>query len=160
VVISQQSHLFFATVRENLLVARPNADDAALRSALSAARLADVMDRLPDGLDTWIGEAGRLLSAGQARRLAVARAVLRDAPVWVLDEPTEGLDRRTEVELVESLLDATTGRTVLWITHRLIGMDRLDEVVLMENGRLIDRGAHADLHARNPRYASWCARMR
>jgi ATP-binding cassette subfamily C protein CydC len=160
VVISQQSHLFFATVRENLLVARPNADDAALRSALSAARLADVVDRLPDGLDTWIGEAGRLLSAGQARRLAVARAVLRDAPVWVLDEPTEGLDRRTEVELVESLLDATTGRTVLWITHRLIGMDRLDEVVVMENGRLIDRGAHADLHARNLRYASWCARMR
>lgn len=160
VVVSQQSHLFFATVRENLLVARPNADDAALRRALSAARLADVVDRLPDGLDTWIGEAGRLLSAGQARRLAVARAILRDAPVWVLDEPTEGLDRRTEVELVESLLDATTGRTVLWITHRLIGVERLDEVVVMENGRLIDRGAHADLHARNPRYASWCARMR
>jgi ATP-binding cassette subfamily C protein CydC len=85
---------------------------------------------------------------------------LRDAPVWVLDEPTEGLDRRTEAELVESLLEATAGRTVLWITHRLIGMDRLDEVVVMENGRPVDRGAHADLHARNPRYASWCARLR
>ena len=110
VVVSQQSHLFFATVRENLLVARPNADDAALRRALSAARLADVVDRLPDGLDTWIGEAGRLLSAGQARRLAVARAILRDAPVWVLDEPTEGLDRRTESELVESLLVGGRGQ--------------------------------------------------
>jgi len=160
VVVSQQSHLFSATVRENLLVARPNADDAALRRALSAARLADVVDHLPDGLDTWIGEAGRLLSAGQARRLVVARAVLRDAPVWVLDEPTEGLDRRTEVELIGSLLNATAGRTVLWITHRLIGVERLDEVVVMETGRVIDRGAHADLHARNPRYASWCARMR
>ncbi len=160
VVVSQQSHLFSATVRENLLMARPNADDAELRRALSAARLADFVDRLPDGLDTWVGEAGRLLSAGQARRLAVARAVLRDAPIWVLDEPTEGLDRRTESELVESLLDATTGRTVLWITHRLIGMERLDEVVVMENGRVIDRGAHADLRARNLRYASWCARMR
>ena len=160
VVVSQQSHLFSATVRENLHVAEPNADDAALRRALSAARLADVVDHLPDGLDTWIGEAGRLLSAGQARRLAVARAVLRDAPIWVLDEPTEGLDRRTESELVESLLDVTAARTVLWITHRLVGMERLDEVVVMENGRVIDRGAHADLHARNPRYASWCARMR
>jgi ATP-binding cassette subfamily C protein CydC len=160
VVVSQQSHLFSATVRENLLVARPDADDGGLRRVLAAARLADVVARLPDGLDTWIGEAGRLLSAGQARRLAVARAVLRDAPVWVLDEPTEGLDRRTEAELVESLLEATAGRTVLWITHRLIGMDRLDEVVVMENGRPVDRGAHADLRARNPRYASWCARMR
>lgn len=160
VVVSQQPHLFSATARENLLMARPDADDAALRHALAAARLADVVDRLPDGLDTWIGEAGRLLSAGQARRLAVARAVLRDAPVWVLDEPTEGLDRRTEADLVESLLDATAGRTVIWITHRLIGMDRLDEVAVMENGRVMDCGAHADLRARNPRYASWCARMR
>jgi ATP-binding cassette subfamily C protein CydC len=160
VVVSQQSHLFSATVRENLLVARPDADDGELQRALAAARLADVVGRLPDGLDTWIGEAGRLLSAGQARRLAVARAVLRDAPVWVLDEPTEGLDRRTEAELVESLVDATTGRTVLWITHRLIGVDRLGEVVVMENGRPVDRGTHADLRARNPRYASWCARMR
>jgi len=160
VVVSQQPHLFSATVRENLLLAKPDADDGELQRALAAARLADVAARLPDGLDTWIGEAGRLLSAGQARRLALARAVLRDAPVWVLDEPTEGLDRRTEAELVESLLDATAGRTVLWITHRLIGMERLDEVVVMETGRPVDRGAHADLHARNPRYASWCARMR
>jgi ATP-binding cassette subfamily C protein CydC len=160
VVVSQQSHLFSATVRENLLVARPDAEDGELQRALAAARLTDVVDRLPDGLDTWIGEAGRLLSAGQARRLAVARAVLRDAPVWVLDEPTEGLDRRTEAQLVESLLDATAGRTVIWITHRLIGMERLDEVAVLEDGRVMDCGAHADLRARNPRYASWCARMR
>jgi ATP-binding cassette subfamily C protein CydC len=159
VAVSQQSHLFSATVRENLLVARPDADEAELQRALAAARLADVVARLPDGLDSWIGEAGRLLSAGQARRLAVARAVLRDAPVWVLDEPTEGLDRRTEAQLVESLLDATAGRTVIWITHRLIGMERLDEVAVMESGRVMDCGVHADLRARNPRYASWCARM-
>jgi ATP-binding cassette subfamily C protein CydC len=160
VVVSQQSHLFSATVRDNLLLAKPDADDGELQRALAAARLTGVVARLPDGLDTWIGEAGRLLSAGQARRLAVARAVLRDAPVWVLDEPTEGLDRRTEAELVESLLDSTAGRTVIWITHRLIGMERLDEVAVMENGRVTDCGAHADLRARNPRYASWCTRMR
>jgi ATP-binding cassette subfamily C protein CydC len=160
VVVSQQSHLFSATVRENLLIGRPHADDRELRDALAAARLADFVDGLPDGLDTWVGEAGRLMSAGQARRLAVARAVLRDAPIWVLDEPTEGLDRRTESELTESLLEVTTGRSVLWITHRLTGMERLDGVIVMENGRVVDRGAHSELLGRNRRYAGWCARMR
>ncbi len=160
VVVSQQSHLFSATIRENLLIARPDASDSELQSALAAARLADFVDGLPDGLDTWVGEAGRLLSAGQARRLAVARAVLRDAPVWVLDEPTEALDRRTEAELIESLLEATTGRSVLWITHRLIGMERMDGIIVMENGRVVERGTHAELLGRNRRYAGWCARMR
>jgi ATP-binding cassette subfamily C protein CydC len=159
VVLSQQSHLFSATVRENLLLAKPDADDAELRRALAAARLADFADRLPEGLETWVGEAGQLISAGQARRLTVARAILRDAPVWVLDEPTEGLDRITEAELVESLLEVTVGRTVLWITHRLVGMERLDAVVVMESGRVADQGTHAELLARNRRYAAWCARM-
>ena len=159
VVVSQQSYLFSATVRENLLLAKPDAGDAELRTALAAARLADFVDRLPDGLDTWVGEAGKLISAGQARRLTVARAILRGAPVWVLDEPTEGLDRITEAALVESLLEVTAGRTVLWITHRLAGMERMDGVVVMENGRVADRGTHAELLVRNARYASWCARM-
>jgi ATP-binding cassette subfamily C protein CydC len=159
VFLAQQSHLFSATVRENLLLAKPDAGDAELRSALAAARLSDFVDRLPDGLDTWVGEAGNLISAGQARRLTVARAILRDAPVWVLDEPTEGLDRITEVSLVESLLEVTAGRTVLWITHRLAGMDRMDGVVVMENGRVADRGTHSELLARNRRYAGWFARM-
>ena len=159
VVVSQQSHLFSATVRDNLLLAKPDAADTELQSALAAARLAEFLDRLPDGLDTWVGEAGKLLSAGQARRLTVARAILRDAPVWVLDEPSEGLDRITEAELVESLLEVTAGRTVLWITHRLAGMDRMDGLVVMENGRVADRGTHAELIARNGRYAGWCARM-
>jgi len=159
VVVSQQSHLFSATVRENLLLAKPDADEAELRSALAAARLADFVDSLPDGLDTWVGEAGKRISAGQARRLAVARAVLRSAPVWVLDEPTEGLDRITEAALVESLLEVTAGRTVLWITHRLASMDRMDGVVVMENGWVADRGTHAELLARNRRYAGWFARM-
>jgi ATP-binding cassette subfamily C protein CydC len=160
VVVAQQSHLFSATVRENLLLSKPDADAAELQRALGVARLADFVDRLPEGLDTWVGEAGRLMSAGQARRLAVARAVLRDAPIWVLDEPTEGLDRRTEGELVESLLETTAGRTTLWITHRLVGMECMDAVVVMENGRVADLGAHGELLGRNSRYASWCARMR
>jgi ATP-binding cassette subfamily C protein CydC len=159
VVVSQQAHLFSATVRENLLMAKPDANAGELQRALAAARLADFVDRLPDGLDTWVGEAGKLVSAGQARRLTVAQAVLKSAPVWVLDEPTEGLDRITEAALVESLMEVTAGRTVLWITHRLTGMDRMDGVVVMENGRAADQGTHAELVAHNRRYAGWCARM-
>jgi ABC-type transport system involved in cytochrome bd biosynthesis fused ATPase/permease subunit len=151
--------LFSDTVRANLLLARPDAEEAALRGALTAARLIEWVDSLPDGLDTWVGEAGRRLSAGQARRLTVARGILADAPVWVLDEPTEGLDRITEAALVDSLLEVTAGRTVIWITHRLAGLDRLDGVVVMEGGRVADQGTHAELLARNRRYAGWVARM-
>jgi ATP-binding cassette subfamily C protein CydC len=159
VVLSQQSHLFSATIRENLLIAKRDAGEAELRAALAAARLIDFVDALPDGLDTWVGEAGQLVSAGQARRLAAARAILRDAPIWVLDEPSEGLDRVTEVELVQSLLGLTEGRTVLWITHRLVNLQQMDGIIVLERGRVADLGTHAELLARNQRYAQWCARM-
>jgi len=159
VVLSQQSHLFSATIRENLLIAKRDAGEAELRKALAAARLIDFVDGLPDGLDTWVGEAGQLVSAGQARRLAAARAILRDAPIWVLDEPTEGLDRVTEAELVHSLLELTEGRTVLWITHRLVNLQQMDGIIVLERGRVADLGTHAELLARNQRYAHWCARM-
>jgi ATP-binding cassette subfamily C protein CydC len=159
VLLSQQSYLFSATVRENLLLAKPDAGDEELWQALAAARLADFVEGLPDRLDTWVGPTGQLISAGQARRLAGARAILRDAPVWVLDEPTEGLDRITEKALVESLMEVTAGRTVLWITHRLVRMELMDGVVVMEKGRVADRGRHAELLARNRKYAGWCARM-
>ena len=159
VVLSQQSHLFSATIRENLLIAKRDAGEAELRGALAAARLIDFVDGLPDGLDTWVGEAGQLVSAGQARRLAAARAILRDAPIWVLDEPTEGLDRVTEAELVHSLFELTEGRTVLWITHRLVNLQQMDGIIVLDRGRVADLGTHAELLARNRRYARWCARM-
>jgi ATP-binding cassette subfamily C protein CydC len=159
VVLSQQSHLFSATIRENLLIAKRDAGEAELRAALAAARLIDFVDSLPDKLDTWVGDAGQLVSAGQARRLAAARAILRDAPIWVLDEPSEGLDRVTEVELVHSLLGLTEGRTVLWITHRLVNLQQMDGIIVLERGRVADLGTHAELLARNQRYAQWCARM-
>lgn len=159
VVLSQQSHLFSATIRENLLIAKRDAGEAELRRALAAAQLIDFVDALPDGLDTWVGEAGQLVSAGQARRLAAARAILRDAPVWVLDEPTEGLDRVTEAELVHSLFELTEGRTVLWITHRLVNLQQVDGIIVLDRGRVADLGTHAELLVRNQRYARWCARM-
>jgi ATP-binding cassette subfamily C protein CydCD len=160
VVLSQQAHLFATTVRRNLTIARPDASDADLRHALQTARLLEFVDALPEGLDTWVGEGGNRLSAGQARRLAVARAVLKAAPVWVLDEPTEGLDRVTEAALVESLMEATRGRTVIWITHRMVGLDAMDAVVVLASGRVVDRGTHCELLSRNARYAEWQARMR
>ena len=149
VVLSQQSHLFSATIRENLLIAKRNAGAAELRGALTAARLIDFVDALPDGLDTWVGEAGQLVSAGQARRLAAARAILRDAPIWVMDEPTEGLDRVTEAELVHSLFELTEGRTVLWITHRLVNLQQMEGIIVLDRGRVADLGTHAELLVRN-----------
>jgi ATP-binding cassette subfamily C protein CydC len=153
-VVSQQPHMFNASLRENLLLARPEATEEDLRQALDSAQLIDFVDSLPDGLDTWIGEAGKLLSAGQARRLAVARAILRDAPIWVLDEPTEGLDRITEQQVMKSLYDLTAGRTVLLITHRLVDLHRMDKILMLERGRIIEQGSHEALLKGNTRYAA------
>jgi ATP-binding cassette subfamily C protein CydC len=153
-VVSQQPHMFNASLRENLLLARPEATEEDLRQALDSAQLIDFVDSLPDGLDTWIGEAGKLLSAGQARRLAVARAILRDAPIWVLDEPTEGLDRITEQQVMKNLYDLTAGRTVLLITHRLVDLHRMDKILMLERGRIIEQGSHEALLKGNTRYAA------
>lgn len=160
VVLSQQSHLFYTSIRENLLMACPEADEGQLHRALEWAKLAPLVKSLPQGLDTHVGEWGQLISAGQGRRLALARAILRDAPIWVLDEPTEGLDRQTERELVDSLLQLTRERTVLWITHRLTDLHRMNQVVFMEGGRITGKGSHEGLLATNPHYRLWCAQAR
>jgi ATP-binding cassette subfamily C protein CydC len=117
-VAPQQVHLFNGSLRDNLLVARPGANPEEITHALAVAQLAEFVARLPRGLDTWIGESGRLLSGGEARRLAAARLVLHDGPVWLLDEPTEGLDRVTERRMTRALLGCAAGKTVIWITHR------------------------------------------
>jgi len=156
-VVSQDSYIFNATLRENLLLARPDADDAALAEACRSAQLQDWIDSLPQGYDTELGEAGVRLSGGQARRVAVARALLLDAPILILDEPTEGLDALTERELLATLMRTShrTGRarSVLLITHRLNALDTiaaqdwLDEVVVLDQGRVVERGTVAHLLA-------------
>jgi ATP-binding cassette subfamily C protein CydC len=158
-VVSQQPHMFNASLRENLLLARPEATGEELRKALASAQLLDFVERLPAGLDTWIGEAGKLFSGGEARRLAVARAILRDAPIWVLDEPSEGLDRITEKRMMQALHRLTEGRTVLMITHRLVDLHRMDKIVLLERGRIVGQGSHLDLQKDNSRYAALHARV-
>ncbi|MGW1984527.1 thiol reductant ABC exporter subunit CydD [Streptomyces collinus] len=142
---AQDAHLFDSSVRENLLLARKDADEADLRDALDRARLLEWVDGLPDGLDTLVGEHGARLSGGQRQRLALARALLADFPVLVLDEPAEHLDLPTADALTADLLAATEGRTTLLITHRLAGLEAVDEVVVLDAGRVVQRGPYAEL---------------
>jgi ATP-binding cassette subfamily C protein CydCD len=144
---AQDAHLFDSSVRENLLLARKDADEEALRDALRRARLLEWADQLPDGLDTLVGEHGARLSGGQRQRLALARALLADFPVLVLDEPAEHLDLPTADALTADLLAATEGRTTLLITHRLAGLEAVDEVVVLDQGRVVQRGPYARLAA-------------
>ncbi|MGW1722650.1 thiol reductant ABC exporter subunit CydD [Streptomyces sp. NPDC002306] len=144
---AQDAHLFDSSVRENLLLARKDATEADLRDALARARLSDWADSLPDGLDTSIGEHGARLSGGQRQRLALARALLADFPVLVLDEPAEHLDLATADALTADLLAATEGRTTLLITHRLAGLEAVDEVLVLVEGRVVQRGTYAELAA-------------
>ncbi|MGA5640778.1 thiol reductant ABC exporter subunit CydD [Streptomyces cinereoruber] len=144
---AQDAHLFDSSVRENLRLAEVGADDGELREALRRARLLDWVDELPEGLDTLVGEHGARLSGGQRQRLALARALLADFPVLVLDEPAEHLDLATADALTDDLLRATEGRTTVLITHRLHGLDAVDEVLVLDGGRTVQRGPYAELAA-------------
>ena len=152
-VVSQQPHMFNATLKDNLLLACPGASNDELLAALDTAQLLEFVQELPDGLNTWTGEAGQLLSGGQARRVAVARAILHNAPLWVLDEPTEGLDPITEKNMMQALKQQIAGRTLLLITHRLIDLDWMDHILMLDHGRVIAQGSHAELLETNERYA-------
>ncbi|MBZ6110632.1 MULTISPECIES: thiol reductant ABC exporter subunit CydD [Streptomyces] len=144
---AQDAHLFDSSVRENLLLARKDATEGEVRDVLARARLLEWADSLPDGLDTLVGEHGARLSGGQRQRLALARALLADFPVLVLDEPAEHLDLPTADALTADLLAATEGRTTLLITHRLAGLRAVDEVVVLDRGRVVQRGPYAELAA-------------
>ncbi|MGW3508233.1 thiol reductant ABC exporter subunit CydD [Streptomyces sp. NPDC000994] len=144
---AQDAHLFDSSVRENLLLAKKDATEAELSDALARARLLGWVDALPDGLDTLVGEHGARLSGGQRQRLALARALLADFPVLVLDEPAEHLDLATADALTGDLLAATEGRTTLLITHRLAGLAAVDEVIVLDEGRVVQRGPYAELAA-------------
>jgi ATP-binding cassette subfamily C protein CydC len=152
-VVSQQPHLFSASLRDNLCIACPEADDRRLWAALRAARLDTFVAALPHGLDTWIGEAGHALSGGEARRMAVARAVLHNAPVWLLDEPTEGLDAANERMLMETLIALADQHTLLLITHRPAALVHMDRIAILEQGQIVEEGPHAALLADGGRYA-------
>ena len=153
-VVSQDTHLFNATIRDNLLLAAPGADEQTLARAARAAQIHDFIAALPEGYDTWVGEAGARLSAGEGRRVAIARALLKDAPILLLDEPTENLDAQTELAVLEALDRLMTGRSVLLITHKpAVLASRADEILVLERGRIVQRGTHAELLRRSGWYA-------
>ncbi|WP_059010166.1 thiol reductant ABC exporter subunit CydD [Streptomyces specialis] len=142
---AQDAYVFDSTLRENLRLAAPGAGDDALRAALAAARLLDWVNGLPRGLDTPVGEHGARLSGGQRQRLALARALLADFPVLILDEPAEHLDPPTADALTADLLAATEGRATVLITHRLTGLDAVDEILVLDAGRTVQRGPYPEL---------------
>jgi ATP-binding cassette subfamily C protein CydC len=151
-VVSQDTHVFNDTVRNNLLLADPEADDASLHRAIREAHLADLVEGLPGGLDGYVGEQGQRLSGGERQRLAVARALLKDAPLLVLDEATANLDTVTERELLRTIRELMRGRTTLQITHRLVEMEKMDEILLLDEGRVVERGTHENLVRRKGPY--------
>ncbi|MDX3062101.1 MULTISPECIES: thiol reductant ABC exporter subunit CydD [Streptomyces] len=146
---AQDAHVFDSSIRENLRLARTGATDDELRDALAGARLLSWVQSLPDGLDTPVGEHGARLSGGQRQRLALARALLADFPVLVLDEPAEHLDLATADALTADLLAATRGRTTVLITHRLAGLDAVDEILVLDGGRVVQQGPYAALAAQD-----------
>ncbi len=144
---AQDAHVFDSTLRENLLLADRSATEARLREVLGRARLLEWAETLPQGLDTPVGEHGARLSGGQRQRLALARALLAGFPLLVLDEPAEHLDLETADRLTSDLLAATRGRTTLLITHRLAGLEAVDEILVLDEGRIVQRGTYEELGA-------------
>ena len=152
-VVTQDGHLFHESIRANLTLAAPEATDDELWEALRRARLADVVADMPDGLDTVVGERGYRLSGGQRQRLTIARLLLGKSRVVVLDEATASLDSESEAAVQQALAEALAGRTSLVIAHRLSTVRAADLILVVEDGRIVERGTHAQLLARRGRYA-------
>jgi len=144
-LVGQGTYLFNASLRENLLLARPTATPEEIEQACTQAELHKFINSLPEGYETLVGERGLQFSGGERQRVAVARALLRDAPLFIFDEPTANLDAVTEQKLVETLRQVTRDKSVLWITHRLVGLEELDEILVMDAGRIVERGTHDSL---------------
>ena len=137
-LLSQRSQLFAATIKENLLIAKPKATMAEINAAIKASGLEKLISYLPEGIDTWVGESGLKVSGGEARRIALARLYLKDAPILILDEPTEGLDAETELEIFNALAKFAANKTLIMVTHRVSGLKLVDVVYSMDKGILAE----------------------
>lgn len=147
-VVSQQTHLFNASIRDNILLAKPTASEKQLNQAIDHAELRSFIERLPQGYDTMVGQNGYALSGGERQRIAIARALLKDAPILILDEPTVGLDALTEQSIMETIKKLMAGRTTIMITHRLMGLEVMDQILVFDSGRIVEQGSQTELLAK------------
>jgi ATP-binding cassette subfamily B protein len=157
-VVSQETYLFHATVRENLRFAKPDATDAEIERAAEAARIHNLISSLPDGYDTTVGERGYRFSGGEKQRIAIARTILRNPPILVLDEATSSLDTETERQVQEALDTLAEGRTTIAIAHRLSTVQDADQIVVLDGGQIVERGTHEELLELGGRYAELVGR--
>jgi len=155
-VVSQRAHVFNTTLRENLRMASPDCTDEQIAEVLRQVDLHVLLEN--EGLNAWLGEGGRQLSGGEQRRIGLARALLHDAPLWLLDEPTEGLDAETEQHILALLHKHCQNKTLLLVTHRLHGLETFDRICVMEEGQIVEQGDHASLIAAQGRYARFLSR--
>jgi len=144
-VVSQQSHLFNASIRDNILLAKPEASEAEFSQAIQNAELKGLIEALPQGYDTMVGQNGYALSGGQRQRIAIARALLKNAPVLILDEPTVGLDPLTEEAIMTTIGNLREGRTIILITHRLTGLKDMGKIIVLESGCIVEQGSQEEL---------------
>jgi ATP-binding cassette, subfamily B, bacterial len=143
--VPQDPAMFHRTLRDNIAFARPEATDAEVSQAAEAAHVTEFADALPDGFDTMVGERGVKLSGGQRQRVALARAILRDAPLLLLDEATSALDSESEILIQQALWRLMEGRTALVVAHRLSTVARMDQLVVLDHGRIVEKGTHEEL---------------
>jgi ATP-binding cassette subfamily C protein CydCD len=158
-LVSQDTYLFNMTLRENLRLGRPNASDEEVEVAARKANAHDFISALPDGYDTSVGERGVQLSGGQRQRIAIARAILKDAPLLILDEATSHLDAVNEREVREALATLMVGRTTVVIAHRLSTIRDADKIVVLDRGRVVEQGTHAELLQHDGLYATLVSRQ-